>query len=48
MMEFVTKGPFQVPTKARDKDEFHITTEEYLQALISLIEELVWMSSKFG
>lgn len=30
-----------VPTNVKDRDTFHITTEEYLHALISLIEELV-------
>ncbi|KAL8916633.1 MAG: hypothetical protein Q9208_008392 [Pyrenodesmia sp. 3 TL-2023] len=29
-----------VPTNVKDRDTFHITTEEYLHALISLIEEL--------
>ncbi|KAL8776843.1 MAG: hypothetical protein Q9194_002908 [Teloschistes cf. exilis] len=29
-----------VPTNVKDRDIFHITTEEYLHALISLIEEL--------
>ncbi|KAL9604003.1 MAG: hypothetical protein Q9219_000765 [cf. Caloplaca sp. 3 TL-2023] len=29
-----------VPANVKDRDTFHITTEEYLQALISLIEEL--------
>lgn len=32
---------FAVPVNLKDKDAFHITIEEYLQALISLIEELV-------
>lgn len=30
-----------VPVNLKDKDAFHLTIEEYLQALISLIEELV-------
>ncbi|KAL9582648.1 MAG: hypothetical protein Q9212_003170 [Teloschistes hypoglaucus] len=30
-----------VPVNVKDRDTFHITTEEYLLALISLIEELV-------
>ncbi|KAL8901740.1 MAG: hypothetical protein Q9207_005051 [Kuettlingeria erythrocarpa] len=30
----------KVPTNVKDRDTFHITTEEYLHALISLIEEL--------
>ncbi|KAL9016263.1 MAG: hypothetical protein Q9185_006385 [Variospora sp. 1 TL-2023] len=30
-----------VPSNVNDRDTFHITTEEYLHALISLIEELV-------
>ncbi|KAL8683187.1 MAG: hypothetical protein Q9186_000799 [Xanthomendoza sp. 1 TL-2023] len=30
----------ELPTNVRDGDVFHITTEEYLHALISLIEEL--------
>ena len=33
--------PLKVPVNLKDKDAFHITIEEYLQALISLIEELV-------
>lgn len=30
----------KVPVNLKDKDEFHLTIEEYLQALISLVEEL--------
>jgi hypothetical protein len=30
-----------VPTNLKDRDEFHITIEEYLLALTSLVEELV-------
>jgi hypothetical protein len=30
-----------VPVNLKDKEEFHLTIEEYLQALISLVEELV-------
>lgn len=30
-----------VPTNVKDRDEFHITIEEYLIALTSLVEELV-------
>jgi predicted translin family RNA/ssDNA-binding protein len=30
----------QVPVNLKDRDAFHISIEEYLQALISLIEEL--------
>ena len=30
-----------VPVNLKDRDEFHLTIEEYLHALISLIEELV-------
>ena len=33
-----------VPVNLKDKDEFHLTIEEYLQALISLVDELVWTS----
>lgn len=29
-----------VPVNLKDKDEFHLTIEEYLQALISLVDEL--------
>jgi hypothetical protein len=29
-----------VPVNLKDRDEFHLTIEEYLQALISLVEEL--------
>ena len=30
-----------VPVEVKDRDVFHITTEEYLLALTDLIEELV-------
>ena len=30
-----------VPVNLKDRDEFHLTIEEYLQALISLVDELV-------
>ncbi|KAF2264744.1 Translin [Lojkania enalia] len=30
----------KVPVNLKDRDEFHLTIEEYLQALISLVEEL--------
>ncbi|KAF2087926.1 Translin [Saccharata proteae CBS 121410] len=30
----------KVPVNLKDKDEFHLTIEEYLQALISLLDEL--------
>lgn len=30
-----------VPVNLKDRDAFHLTIEEYLQSLISLIEELV-------
>ena len=30
-----------VPVNLKDRDAFHLTIEEYLQALISLIDELV-------
>lgn len=30
----------QVPTNLKDRDAFHVTIEEYLLALVSLIEEL--------
>lgn len=33
-----------VPTNLKDRDEFHITIEEYLIALTSLVEELVHLS----
>ncbi|KAI9792668.1 MAG: hypothetical protein M1816_001767 [Peltula sp. TS41687] len=33
-------GIMNVPVNLRDRDAFHLTIEEYLQALISLIEEL--------
>lgn len=29
-----------MPVNLKDRDEFHLTIEEYLQALISLVEEL--------
>lgn len=31
---------FTVPVNLKDRDAFHITIEEYLQSLITLIEEL--------
>lgn len=31
-----------VPVNVKDRDVFHITIEEYLQSLITVIEELVW------
>jgi hypothetical protein len=34
-----------VPVNLKDRDAFHLTIEEYLHALISLIEELVRFSS---
>jgi hypothetical protein len=34
-----------VPVDLKDRDAFHLTIEEYLQALISLIEELVRTST---
>lgn len=30
-----------VPVNVKDEDTFHLTIEEYLLALVSLIEELV-------
>lgn len=30
-----------VPVNVKDRDVFHLTIEEYLQSLISLIDELV-------
>lgn len=34
-----------MPVNLKDRDAFHLTIEEYLQALISLIEELVRISA---
>ena len=34
-----------VPVNLKDEDAFHLTIEEYLQALISLIDELVSLDS---
>lgn len=31
-----------VPVNLKDRDAFHLTIEEYLLALVSLLEELVW------
>jgi len=31
----------QVPVNLKDRDAFHLTIEEYLQSLISLLDELV-------
>lgn len=31
----------QVPVNLKDRDAFHLTIEEYLHSLISLIDELV-------
>ena len=39
--EHLTESRAAVPANIRDGDVFHITTEEYLHALISVIEELV-------
>lgn len=33
--------PFTVPVNLKDRDAFHLTIEEYLHSLISLIDELV-------
>jgi translin family protein len=33
-----------VPVNLKDRDDFHLTIEEYLLALVSLIEELVGLS----
>ena len=35
-----------VPVNLKDRDAFHLTIEEYLQSLISLIDELVCLSLK--
>ncbi len=32
---------FVVPVNLKDRDAFHLTIEEYLHALISLVDELV-------
>ncbi len=37
---------YSVPVDVKDRDVFHITTEEYLLALTDLIEELVRMVYK--
>ena len=37
-----------VPTNLKDRDEFHITIEEYLLALTSLVEELACFSLVFS
>ena len=31
----------EVPVNLKDRDAFHLTIEEYLLALVSLLEELV-------
>lgn len=33
-----------VPVNLKEQDSFHLTIEEYLLALISMVEELVWAS----
>jgi hypothetical protein len=38
--ESAIDGP-SVPVNVKDRDVFHLTIEEYLQSLISLIDELV-------
>ena len=35
-----TNTESQVPTNLKDRDAFHLTIEEYLQSLISLVDEL--------
>lgn len=32
---------FDIPVNLKDRDEFHLTIEEYLHAVISLTDELV-------
>ena len=44
------QSPFQltpspVPVALKEQDSFHLTIEEYLQALISLIEELARLAT---
>ena len=34
-----------VPVNVKDEDTFHLTIEEYLLALVSLIEELVLLAN---
>jgi len=36
-----------VPVNVKDRDVFHLTIEEYLQSLISLIDELVGRALHF-
>lgn len=42
-MESLLMNP-TVPVNLKDRDEFHLTIEEYLLSLISLIDELVGLS----
>ena len=37
----LAKLKIAVPVNLKDHDAFHLTIEEYLQALISLVDELV-------
>lgn len=39
--QFPILTSYSVPVDVKDRDVFHITTEEYLLALTDLIEELV-------
>ena len=36
---------FLVPVNLKNQDSFHLTVEEYLLALVSLVEELVRYTS---
>lgn len=37
----ISPGFFEVPVNLKEQDAFHLTIEEYLLALISMVEELV-------
>jgi len=37
-----------VPVNVKDRDVFHLTIEEYLQSLISLIDELVGRTCRYS
>jgi len=44
--ELLTDHARAVPVNLKDRDAFHLTIEEYLQALISLLDELVRTTQK--
>lgn len=39
---------FDIPVNLKDRDEFHLTIEEYLHAVISLTDELVSLIQNYA